>query len=64
MTGSPSATRDLSTQDRTLAANPFKGLAVCVYVVFTLMPCGNASDKDTKSNEGPPFAVEGGLRLV
>jgi hypothetical protein len=33
-------------------------------VVFTLMPYAYASDKDTKSNEGPPFAVEGGLRLV
>jgi hypothetical protein len=47
-----------------MAANPFKGLAVCVYVVFTLMPCGDACDEETKSTEEPPFAVEGGLRLV
>jgi hypothetical protein len=38
MTGSPSATPDLTTQDDKITANPFKGLAVLVRVAFTLFP--------------------------
>lgn len=30
----------------------------------SLPACGEACDEETKSDEEPPFAVEGGLRLV
>jgi hypothetical protein len=30
----------------------------------SLLACGDACDEETKSTEDPPFAVEGGLRLV
>jgi hypothetical protein len=30
----------------------------------SLLAVGEACDEETKSNEEPPFAVEGGLRVV